>query len=119
MDDPKDDLIYKHQDDRIDRELKDKHRASNLQWEITARRGSDPEEDRLNLISGRLSIAETMLQEAVNDKRSYSEVIYYVTEKVLKIAHGNARALLMRALANSQLYMFVDAVKDAEDAFDA
>lgn len=114
--DPKDDLIYKHQDDQIDRDIKDRHRKNELSWEITSRMGSDPDEDLLNRVSGRLVRAEVMLKDAYDGKLTFNEVIYYVDDKILTIAPANTQALTIRAYANSQLSRFVDAVSDAQAA---
>jgi hypothetical protein len=114
--DANDDLIDKHQSDQIDRGLKDKYRDLNLWAEIGAMRGSDPDEDRQNQISYHLLTAEAMLKEATEEKRSFAAVEVYVTDKILPLDSRNARALMIRAIANSQLYLFVDAARDAEAA---
>lgn len=115
----KDDLITKHQDDKIGRDLKNKYRDLNLWAEIGSMKKSDSDEDRQNMISGRLVRAEVMFEDVFKDKCSFSEVISYVTEKILKIDPCNARALTIRAIANSQLSKFAEAINDAEAAIRA
>ncbi len=115
----KDDLISKHQDEKIDRDLKNKYRDLNLWAEIGSMVRTDPDEDRLNMIAGRLVRAEGMFEDVFKDKCSFSEVISYVTEKILKIDPDNARALTIRAIANSQLSRFAEAIDDAEAAIRA
>jgi tetratricopeptide (TPR) repeat protein len=115
----KDDLITKHQEDKIDRDLTSKYRDLNLWAEIGSRRKTDADEDRLNLISGRLMRAEGMFEDVFKDKFSFSEVIHYVTEKILKLDPENARGLTIRAIANSELSRFAEAIDDAEAAIRA
>src|SRR5688572_908622 len=98
----KDDLITKHHEDQIDRNLTDKYRALNLWAEIGSMKKSDPDEDRLNTISGRLMRAEGMFEDVFKNKFTFSEVIYYVTEKILTLDPENARGLTIRAIANSE-----------------
>jgi hypothetical protein len=117
--DRRDELLEKQQSDKLDSDLKNRFRDLNLWSEIVSARGSDPEEDRLNQISYHLLVAESMLKEATEEKRSFSAVEVYVTDKVLSLDPQNARARTIRAIANSQLYMFVDAVNDAEAAIRA
>ena len=68
----KDDLITKHHEDQIDRNLTDKYRALNLWAEIGSMKKSDPDEDRLNTISGRLMRAEGMFEDVFKNKFTYA-----------------------------------------------
>jgi tetratricopeptide (TPR) repeat protein len=115
----KDDLITKHHEDQIDRNLTDKYRALNLWAEIGSMKKSDPDEDRLNTISGRLMRAEGMFEDVFKNKFTFSEVIYYVTEKILTLDPENARGLTIRAIANSELSRFAEAIEDTEAAIRA
>ena len=114
-----DDLITKHREAQIDRDLKRKYLDLNLWAEIGSRTQTGPDEDRLNRISGRLMVAEGMFEDVFKAKFSFSEVIHYVTEKILKLDPENARGLTIRAIANSELSRFAEAIEDAEAAIRA